>query len=334
MSTSLTERRSALNFRMSIRAAASLALWAAATLAVAQPSPTVKILVGFPPGGVVDAVARAYADQARQVTGATVVVENRAGASGKLATDAVVNAPADGLTLVVAPASVLQLAPVVTAGGKGDPLRELAAVGSLAEYGFAVAAGPASGATTVAAFQAWAKTNAAASTFASPGLGTPQQFLGAQLRQAWGVELVHVPYKGGALAINDVLGGQVPLLITTEQLLVPHEGQGRLHTLFITSRKRNPLLPATPTAREIGLPQLETVDWFGLFAKAGTPPDKLEAWRGQVKQVLASPGYVEAMKRLGYGVPERQAADFAALQQAERAAWVERVRLSGFKASE
>lgn len=316
------------------RVAAVIALWGASAWAAAQTAPAVRILVGFPPGGVVDVVARAYAEQARQATGASVVVENRAGASGKLAADAVANAPADGQTLLVAPASMLQLGPIVTAGGKYDPLRELSAVGSLAEYGFAVAAGPASGARTLAAYQTWAKANAGASAFASPGLGTPQQFLGAQLRQLMGVELVHVPYKGGAIAINDVLGGQVPLLITTEQLLVSHEGQGRLHTLFVTSRRRNPLMPDTPTAKEVGLPQLETVDWFGLFVKVGTPADKLEAIRQQVGKVLASPGYLDAMKRLGYPVPERQPSDFAALMQAERGAWAERVRLSGFKASD
>ncbi len=312
----------------------ALAFFAVSALANAQSSPTMRILVGFPPGGVVDAVARAFAEQARQVSGTTMVVENRPGATGKLATDALGNAPADGLTVLVAPASVLELAPVLLPSAKYDPMRELTAVGSVAEYGFAVAAGPSSGAKTLASYQAWAKANPAASVMANPGQGTPQQFLAAQLQQALGIELVQVPYKGGALAINDVMGGQVPTLVTTEQLLVPHEGQGKLNTLFITSRKRNPLMPSVPTARELGLAQLETVDWFGLFVKAGTPADKVDALKAQVRQVLAAPGYVDAMKRLGYPIPERQPSDFAALMQQERGAWAERVRLSGYKASE
>lgn len=314
------------------RVAVVAALFAAtATVSFAQPAQTIKLVVGFPAGGVVDAIARAFAEQARQVIGATLVVDNRAGASGKIAIDAMLNAPADGLTVMIAPASLIELAPMVMPTAKYDAVKDISAIGALAEYGFAVAAGPFSGAKDINEYKAWAKANPAKSSFATPGQGTPQEFLGSQLQKALDIDLVHVPYKGGAPAINDVMGGQVPILVTTEQLLVPYEGQGKLNTLFITSRKRNSLMPNVPTAKEAGLPQLESTDWFGAFVKAGTPVEKVNTWKAHVQKVLASPGYIEAIKKLGYAVPEKQPTDFPALLQAERAAWAERVKLSGFK---
>lgn len=307
-------------------------LVAAATAGAQSPGGTIKILVGFPAGGAPDAVARAFADELRQATGATVVVENKPGASGKIAIDALLAASADGETIALIPSSVLALVPQIVKAAKYDSGRDFVGLGSVAEYGFGIAAGPASRATTVQAYKEWAKTNAKQSSFATPGPGTPQHFLGAQLEKSLGIEIAHVPYKGGAAAVGDVIGGTVPLLITTEQLLVPHEGQGKLKTLFITSRQRNPKMPNVPTAREAGLPQLESVDWFGVFGKAGMPPAKVTQWRAQVEKVVASAKYQEAMKTMGYTIPARQPADFPKLLAAERAAWADRVKLSGFTA--
>jgi len=322
-----------VNRKQFVRSLFALTLTAAACAASAQPGKTIKLLVGFPAGGAPDAVARAFADQLRQATGATVVVENKPGASGKLAIDALNSAPADGQTLAVIPASILALVPQVVKSARYDALRDFTAVGNLAEYGFGVAAGPASGATDVASYKAWAKGHPKESSFATPGAGTPQHFLGAQLQKLLDVDLTHVPYKGGASAVTDVIGGQVPLLITTEQLLVPYEGQ-KLRTLFITSNQRNPRMPKVPTAREVGLPQLENTDWFGLFVKAGTPQAKVDEWRVAVTKVAASGAYVEAMKNMGYSVPAKQPTDFSQLMKSGVAAWSGRVKLANFEATD
>lgn len=296
---------------------------------------TVKILVGFPAGGVVDVVARAFADQLRGLGGATVVVENRPGAAGKLAIDALMAAPAQGDTLAVIPASVLALTPLVVKSATYDAVRDFSALGSLAEYGFGFAVGPgAPGVSTLQGYKAWAQANPKSSSFASPGLGTPQHFMGAQLARLLGIELAHIPYKGGAAAVTDVIGGQVPMLITTELLLPPHEAQGKLKTLFVTSRQRNPKMPQVPTAAEVGLAQLESMDWFGLFARTGTPPAKVAEWRALVGKVLADAKYAEAIKGMGYGVPAAQPVDFTRLLTEERAAWTARVRLTGFTATD
>lgn len=306
----------------------------AAPFSVAQSTQPIRLIVGFPAGGSVDTIARAFAEQARVQLGSTMIVENRAGASGKIAIDAMLNAPADAMTVLIAPTSLIELGPMVLISMKFDAIKDFVPVGSLAEYGFGVAAGPASGAKEIGAYKAWAKANPSLSSFATPGLGTPQQFIGAQLQKALEIELLHVPYKGGASSVIDVIGGQVPLLITTEQVLVPYQGQGKLNTLFITSKKRNALMPNVPTAKEVGLPRLESVDWFGAFVKPGTPADKLQTWRANVQKVVASKGYEEAMRKLGYDVPEKQPADFEALMTTERNAWAERVKLAGFKPTE
>jgi tripartite-type tricarboxylate transporter receptor subunit TctC len=314
--------------------AVALAASVSTGLAGAQATDTVKILVGFPAGGAPDAVARAYADQLRVATGATVVVENRAGASGKIAIDALLAGAADGQTLALIPSSLLALVPMVVKVAKYDSVRDFVAVGSVAEYGFGIAASQTTGIADLAALKTWLRGRGKAASYATPGLGTPQHFLGAQMAKALGSDLTHVPYRGGAAALADVIGGQVPFLITTEQLLVPHEGQGKLKPLFITSLERNPRMPNVPTAREAGLPQLESSDWFGLFAKAGTPAAKLDELRGQLAKVVAATAYRDALKAMGYTVPQKQSSNFAQVLQAERAAWADRVKISGFEASD
>lgn len=317
-----------------IRTVAAIACMAAPLFASAQSGSNLKILVGFPAGGAPDAVARAYADQLRTLVGGTVVVENRAGASGKIAIDALLNGPADGLTLAVIPASVIHTVPLIVKSAKYDSQRDFTVIGSVAEYGFGVAAGPASGAQSLAAFKTWATAQTKPVGFATPGAGTPQHFLGAHMQKLLGQAMTHVPYKGGAAAIGDVMSGEVPLLITTEQLLVPHEGQGKLKTLFVTSRERNARMPNVPTAREVGLAQLEESDWFGLFVKAGTPAAKVDELRAQLAKVMASAGYRESMKTMGYTVPQKQSANFGQLLQSERGVWIERVKLSGLEATD
>ena len=311
-----------------------LAVTSASIASSAESASTIRILVGYPPGGAPDAVARVFADQLTQTTGAVVIVENRAGASGQLAVNALLSAPADGQTVTVMPVVAAVLVPMVVKAAKYDITKDFIALGSLAEYGFGVAAGPAAGASDFAGFKSWAKANANNVSFASPGEGTPHHFLGAQLEKLIDVKMTHVPYRGGASALADVIGGQVPLLITTEPLLVPLHGQGKLKTLFVTSPERNPKMPTVPTAKELGLTQLETQDWFGLFAKAGTPAARVEEWRAQINKIVAANGYREGVTNMSYRIPAVQLADYTQQLEAERSVWTERVKVSGFKATE
>ena len=312
-----------------------LSMAAVPTFAGAQAgSGNIRILVGFPAGGAPDSVARAFADQLRQSTGAVVIVENRVGASGKIAIDQLLSGSAQGDTVALMPSSVLVLVPLIIKSAKYDAIRDFTTLGTVVEHGLGIAAGPATPATNLASYQEWARRHPQQSSYATPGVGTPQHFLGVQLAKALGVNIAHVPYKGGAAAVTDVIGGQVPLLITTEQLLVPHEAQGKLKTLLVTSPQRNPKLPNAPTAREAGLPQLESTDWFGIFGKAGMPAPKVAEWRSNIAKVVASQGYKDAVQKMGYTVPAQQPTDFTQLLSSARKAWTERVKLSGFTAED
>ncbi len=317
-----------------IRRTAALLLATAVGAAIAQPAAPIRILVGFPPGGAPDVIARQFAEQLRLERGASVVVENRAGAAGKIAIEALLAAPADGQVVAVMPASALILVPMVVKSARYDVTRDFVALGSLAEYGFGIAAGPASATRDLPGFVAWSKAHPASAAFATPGLGTPQHFLGAQLAKALGVPLTHVPYRGGAPAANDVMGGQVPALITTEQLIAPHHEGGRLRALVVTSPARNPKMPDVPTAREAGLAELETRDWFGLFAKAGTPAARVAQWRRDVASVLQASAYRKGIEDMGYGFPGEQPDDFGKRLDADRAVWTQRVKTSGFQAGD
>jgi len=324
----MMKRRTLLKVAMAVTVAAM------SNVAPAQPASSIRMLVGYPAGGAPDAVARAFAEHLRQNTGATVIVENRPGASGKLAIDALLTTPANGLTVAVMPSSTLLLVPMVVKSATYDVAKDFTALGNLAEYGFGFAAGPASGAADLAAFKTWVKANPTQVNYATPGTGTPQHFLGAQLQKALNTEMMHVPYKGGAAAMGDLLGGQVPFLITTEQLLVPSYKEGKLKTLFVTSPVRNPKMPTVPTAKEAGLPQLEVQDWFGLFVKSGTPTTQVEDWRAKIGKVTSSAGYQQAIANMGYTIPAKQLDNYAPQLETERKAWAERVKISGFKATD
>jgi tripartite-type tricarboxylate transporter receptor subunit TctC len=295
---------------------------------------SIKVLVGFPPGGAPDVIARAFAEQLRAQTGATVVVENRAGAAGKLAVDALLQAPADGATVTVMPASALILVPMLVKSARYDVARDFVTLGSVAQYGFGFGAGPMAQSVDFEQFKAWVKAHPDKASYATPGVGTPQHFLGAQLGQLAGASMNHIPYKGGANALSDVLGGQVALLVTTEQLLVPHHQQGKLRTLMVTSRERNPKMPDVPTVRELGHPHLEAHDWFGVFARAGTPANRVDPWRDAIARVAAAPGYTQAITQQGYSLSRGGWQELPQQLERERAAWAERVRVSGFTAAD
>lgn len=320
------------------RSLISSALSAMALLAVhgtaSAQTHTLRIIVGYPAGGAPDAVARLFGDQLRQLTGTNVVVDNKTGASGKIAMDSLLSAPADGQTIALIPSGNLLITPMTVKSVKYDSSRDFVPLASVAENGFALAVGPAAPNGSLGAFLAWAKLNPGKASFATPGLGTPQHFLGATLAKAADVELTHVPYRGGAPALNDVLGGQVPALITTEQLVATQHTAGKLRALMVTSPRRNPKMPDVPTARESGFPQMESSDWFGLFAKAGTPPNVVADLQKASAKVLASDSYKRALAEMGYDPPKMDASKLPARVLAEKDAWAKRIAASGFTASD
>lgn len=281
--------------------AAGAASWVAAgwPLAHAQGSAPLRLVVGFPPGGSVDVAARQLGDALREA-GLTVVVENRPGAAGKLAIDAVKGASADGQTLLVTPNSIMTLEPALYARPRFDALRDFVPVSALSQNAQGLAVGPATPARTLKEFLAWAQANPDKATFATPGQGTPFQFLGQALGQFSGVPMVHVPYRGGAPAVTDTLGGQVAAMVGALPVLMPHHRSSRLRLLAVSSPTRLAQAPDVPTFAETGYPGLGDVEQFGVFAPAGTPVAAVERVARQIADAVRVPALREAFERVAF----------------------------------
>lgn len=311
------------------KALAALLMLGCAVAAQAQTQP-VRVLVGFPAGGAPDAVARAFADALRRVESVNVVVENKSGAAGLLAIETLLASGRAQDTLAVIPSSAALTVPMINANARYDAHRDLLPLGALADYGFGVAAGPSIDATSLEHVKAWAARNPGSASYATPGVGTPQHLMGVELESLLSTPLLHVPYRGGANAMADLLGGQVPLLITTAQLLVPQHTAGKLKTLFVTTQERHPQMPEVPTANEVGMAALTVQDWFGLFANPQMSPEEAQRWRRRVANVVADPAYQATLVEMGYVVPDRDPAMLVDTMTDEAQRWKNRVGLARF----
>jgi len=246
-------------------AAASLA----APAAFAQDR-TTRLLVGFPPGGSVDTIARLLAEKLRASLGQNVIVENRPGAAGRVVLGELRRAAPDGQTLVVSPSGAMVIAPWLYSNLGYDPLKDFTPVARLTVFDFAITAGPAAPPGDLRAVLAWMKANPSRAHYATSGAGTVPHFAGQLLAQATGVPLIHVPYKGGAPAAQDLIGGQVPLMIDTASETLEHHKAGKVRILAVTGEQRTRALPDVPTLKEAGI-NLAADAYFGLFGPPGMP---------------------------------------------------------------
>ena len=239
----------------------------------AQPYPSkpVRLVVGFPPGGGIDFTARLVAQHLGDALGQPVVVENKPGAAGVQAAAEVARAAPDGYTLILANIGPFALAPNMMAKPPYDPVRDFTPIHQLVSTYF-VAVVPASlAARTMREFVDWAKLNDGKVNFASGGNGSITHLNGELLNQIAGTRMVHVPYKGSAPAVTDLIAGQTHVLIDVGNVLTPHVKAGRLRAIAVTSSERDPQLPDVPTVREAGFPGLETAGWQGVLGPPGVP---------------------------------------------------------------
>jgi tripartite-type tricarboxylate transporter receptor subunit TctC len=254
---------------------ASLVAGAAGAQPAAYPQQPVKLVVGFAAGGPSDIVARAFADQAAKSLSQTVIVENRPGANAVIATEAVAAAKPDGLTLLAA-ATNHTMIPALYAGRiKFDAAKSFVPVCTLASSATVLVVGPAMPVRTVAEFLDRVKAKPGTATYATPGQGSSPHLATEQFRKLTGVSMVHVPYKGAAPAVTDLLGGQVDLSFATVGSVLPHIRSGKLTALAVASRQRSALLPQVPTFDEVGVKGFVIDTWYGLLAPADTPPEAL-----------------------------------------------------------
>lgn len=322
--------------RLSRRTICGMALAGCATAAqgrspVSGSRAELRLLVGFPPGGASDLVARLHAEQWRLLGSTPVVVENKPGAGGRLAVEALSAAPPDGATLLLTPASMLTIAPhAYPRSTRYDPLRDLTPVAPLCAFPFVLAVPATHPARSLEAFREWAVERGTV-PFASPAAGSMPHLLGLRLAQAWGVHLEHVSYRGGAPALQDLMGGNVASAVLVLGDVLPAHLAGSVRILAHTAPGRLPRLPEVPSFAEMGLPALTAQEWFGLFLPAGAAPETVSFFHRMVAGAQVAPAVVGGLDRLDFQPLMLSSDAFAARLAAEHAAWgqiVERMELS------
>jgi tripartite-type tricarboxylate transporter receptor subunit TctC len=290
----------------------SLSLLAAGgAIAQAFPSKPVKLVVPFPAGGVGDLVARSISAKLSETLGQPVLVENRAGASAIVGTEFVVKAEPDGYTLLVASLPVLSINPLQFTALPYAPEKDLVPVALLANQPYLIAVHPSVPANTLAEFIALAKKEPGKYSY---GGSSSSIYLATELLSTRaGIKMNHVPYKGGAPALNDVLGGHVNLLLETFSTIWPHAKSGKLRALAITSPARSDLAPSVPSYTEAGLKDMSITSWQAVMAPAGTPRAVIDTLNAALNKVLQSPDVIERLKQNGVapqGGSPAQAASF------------------------
>jgi tripartite-type tricarboxylate transporter receptor subunit TctC len=294
-----------------------------------------RTVVGFAPGGSSDTVARLYAERLRGTYAPQVVIENRAGAGGRLALEAVKAARPDGTTLVQTPASMLTIYPhLYPKTLRYDALADFVPVTPVCSLSFALAVRTDHPAKTFAELVDWAKRQGGAVPFASPAAGAMPHFVGVQMAKLLGIQLTHVPYRGGGPAAQALLSGEIPLvlLVTGEVSEFHRSGQARI--LAVSSPERMPRLPDLPTFAELGQPDLTAEEWFGVLLPAGAPAPIVDGLHRAIAAAAATPELQEGLARLEYRTAMMSPRDFAESIRAERERWRPIVAESGFKPEE
>lgn len=313
------------------RLAAVIALGVASTAALAQtyPAKPVRMVVPFPAGGATDIVARLVAQKMTEAFGQQVLIDNRAGAAGTIGSDAVAKAAPDGYTLLVGTSSTHAIAQSLYAKLAYESIRDFTPVAGLATSTITLSAHPSVPARTVKDLIALAKAKPDALSFASSGSGGVSHLVGEMFKSQAGVQMLHVPYKGDAPALADLVGGQVSLQFGTAVSFLPYIQSGKLKTLAVTSTKRSPILPDVPTVSESGLKGFEALQWFGVFGPAGLPRDLVARLHGEIQRIVQTPELKDRLTKLAseplVGTPEQ----FAAFQKSEIAEWAKVVKASG-----
>src|SRR4051812_48707441 len=292
-------------------------------LAQAQGYPThsIRLIVPFPPGGATDILARAVAQRWTETLGQAVVVDNRPGAGGNIGSDLVAKAAPDGYTLLMGTVGTHAVNPSLYSQMPYDHIKDFAPVILVAAVPNVMEVNPSVPAKTVAEFIAYAKANPGKINFASSGSGTSIHLAGELFKVMTGVQMTHVPYKGSAPALSDLMGGQVQVMFDNLPPSLPQIKAGKLRALAVTSAQRAPALPDVPTVAEAGLPGYEASSWFGVLAPAGTPPAVIARLNGEVAKWLATPDAKERMLATGANAIGGSPEDFAAHIRSETAKW-------------
>ena len=295
---------------------------------VVYPNRPVKVIVPYPPGGPTDIVARVVFQQVSESTGQPFVIENRAGAGGNLGAEAAARSPADGYTLLVATtAHAINVS--LFKNLSYDVLKDFTPITLLTQGPLVLVAHPSFAASSVKDLIALAKAKPDALNFASSGNGQSTHLSGELFNTMAGIKLTHVPYKGSAPALNDVVAGQVPLMFDTMLSAMPFVKAGKLKALAVTSPQRSPAAPELPTVAESGLPGYEVFAWNGLLAPAGTPRAVIDRLGEELKKAMALPQVREKFSAQGFAASWETPDQFGSFLRTEVAKWTRTVKASG-----
>ncbi len=328
----MVSRATALSSLGSLFAAASLAVLSAgasAQPATAYPTRPVTLIVPQAAGGTNDIVGRLVGQKLGELLGVGVVVDNRPGAGGNIGTQLAAKAPKDGQTLLMTISSSQAINPALYRNPGFDPEKDFKPVGLIGTVPNVLLVNPGFPAKTLPELLALARQKGARYPYASAGNGTLNHLLGEMLNSMAGISLEHVPYKGVAPAINDVLGGQLPIVFASLPSALPHIKSGKLRALAVSGAKRSPALPEVPAIAE-SVPGYDGTLWIGLFAPAGVPGEVLAKLQDTLHRALAEKDLREKLEQQGVEVaPPTSPEQFAALLHADLGKWARIVRQSG-----
>jgi tripartite-type tricarboxylate transporter receptor subunit TctC len=295
------------------------------------PSKPIRIIVPFTPAGAVDIASRAIANEMQKGLGHPVTIENRPGAGGNLGAEAAAHSAPDGYTLLMSTSGIQAINPALYAKMNIDPNKELASVAPLVSLSNVLVLHPSVKANSVKEVIALAKAEPGKLAYASSGNGTSIHMSGAMFTQLTGTDMIHIPYKGSAPAVTDLLAGQVQMMFDNIPSALPHIKSGRLRALATTGAKRDPALPDLPTIAEAGVPGYESGVWFGLMVPAGTPKDIVARLNVEAVKGAKSPEFVKRMQDLGYNLIPGSPEAMTDMIKVEIARWTPIVKASGAK---
>ena len=291
-----------------------------------------RIIVGFPPGATSDTMTRAIAEGMRATFDRPIIIENRAGGGGLAGALFVKAAPPDGNTLLMSPLGTM-LQPHSIRAAAFNPLTDFVPVTQISTFDIAFATGMNVPVATLQEYVALVKKEPKRGDFASAAAGSLPHFFALIFAKSAGIELLHIPYKGTAPAITATLAGEVSLLSTTSADIGAQVKSGKLRALAVSSAKRSPVLPDTPTLRELGY-NIEGSAWYGLLAPAKTPPDVVARLNAAFTTAIKTPAVAERLRALGVEPTGTSAADFSAILKSDYERWGAVIRASGFKSDE
>jgi tripartite-type tricarboxylate transporter receptor subunit TctC len=316
-------------------AAGAAALPAVSRVASAQVYPTrpINIIIAFPPGGNTEGIVRFLAERLSLSLGQPVIVENRpGGAGGSVGTKSVASAAPDGHILLLSPPGPLVVAPLIYKNLGYEPAKAFAPIGTLMSIPQMLVVNPTVPVKSMQELVAYAKANPGKLSFPSPGYGTQPHLLGEMFKLMAGVEIVHIPYKGPAPAVTDLLAGQVQMYFESVGLMIPHIEAGKLKAIAVADEARDPQLPNVPTTIESGFPKLQATFWSGILAPAGIPPIIVNRLNAEINKIMKTKEAEAILAKLSarpkVGSPE----DFAAFMAAETQKWAAVVTAANIKA--